>query len=88
MGKNLESILVLQQLELVRGGITEQREKMRRRTMNQSLNKVRKRHVRPVWHWLQRDKLSSQWLLALPSPGSDLFSAEFEEAFAAPLICS
>ena len=41
--------------------------------------------ARPVWAWPQRDKLSAQWLLALPGPGSALSSAVFAEAFAAHL---
>ena len=40
---------------------------------------------RPVWAWLQRDKLSSAWLQALPGPDSSLTSAEFAEASAAAL---
>ena len=40
---------------------------------------------RPVWAWLQRDKLSCAWLQALPGPDSSLSSAEFSEAAAAAL---
>ena len=40
---------------------------------------------RPVWSWLQRDKLSAAWLQALPGPDSSLTSAEFSEAAAASL---
>ena len=40
---------------------------------------------RPIWSWLQRDKLSSAWLQALPGPDSSLSSAEFSEAAAAAL---
>ena len=40
---------------------------------------------RPVWAWLQRDKISSAWLQALPGPDSSLTSAEFSEAAAAVL---
>ena len=40
---------------------------------------------RPVWSWLQRDKLSAAWLQALPGPDTSLTSAEFSEAAAASL---
>ena len=40
---------------------------------------------RPVWAWLQRDKLSAAWLQALPGPDTSLSSAEFSEAAAAAL---
>merc|ERR1711873_283284 len=40
---------------------------------------------RPIWAWLQRDKLSSSWLQALPGPDASLSSAEFSEAAAAAL---
>ena len=40
---------------------------------------------RPIWSWLQRDKLSSAWLQALPGPDTSLTSAEFSEAAAAAL---
>ena len=43
------------------------------------------RSNRPVWSWLQRDKLSSAWLQSLPGPDSSLTSAEFSEAAAAAL---
>ena len=43
------------------------------------------RENRPVWAWLQRDKLSSAWLQALPGPDSSLTSGEFAEAAAAAL---
>ena len=40
---------------------------------------------RPIWSWLQRDKLSSAWLQTLPGPDTKLTSAEFSEAAAAAL---
>ena len=43
------------------------------------------RSNRPVWSWLQRDKLSAAWLQALPGPDTTLTSAEFSEAAAASL---
>ena len=38
---------------------------------------------RPVWAWLQRDKLSAAWLQALPGQETSLTSAKFSEAAAA-----
>ena len=40
---------------------------------------------RPVWAWLQRDKLSAAWQQALPSPDTSLSNAEFSGAAAAAL---
>ena len=49
------------------------------------LHPIQTRANRPVWSWLQRDKLSAAWLQALPGPETTLTSAEFSEAAAAAL---
>ena len=60
-------------------------------TMGELISKALEMHPqqdrtnRPVWSWLQRDKLSTAWLQALPSPDTSLTSAEFSEAAAAAL---
>ena len=65
--------------------VMEQREMMRGKLLNKCLQEYSDQQARPVWAWPQRDKLSAQWLLALPGPGSALSSAVFAEAFAAHL---
>ena len=42
--------------------------------------------ARPVWSWPERDKLSSQWLLALPGHDSSITSEEFTQCVEA-LLC-
>ena len=49
------------------------------------LHPIQNRSNRPVWSWLQRDKLSAAWLQALPGPETTLTSAEFSEAAAMSL---
>ena len=49
------------------------------------MHPTQNRTNRPVWSWLQRDKLSAAWLQALPGPETTLTSAEFSEAAAAAL---
>ena len=70
-----------------RGKITEERDTTRANCINKGLacHSRQDRTNRPVWAWLQRDKLSSAWLQALPGPDSNLTSAEFSEAAAAAL---
>ena len=68
-----------------RKAVVEQREMMRGKVLNKCLKEYHDRRARPAWSWPQRDKLSSQWLLALPAPGSDMSSAVFAEAFASHL---
>ena len=70
-----------------RGKITEERDKTWANLIKKGLeiHPKQDRTNRPVWSWLQRDKLSSAWLQALPSPDSSLSSAEFSEAAAAAL---
>ena len=50
------------------------------------LTEVFRRHTNPnqkqVKAWLNRDKLSSAWLLSLPGPQTSLSNAEFSEALA------
>ena len=43
-------------------------------------------HHRAVWSWPERDKLSSQWLLCLPSHDATLTTPEFSECIA--ILCS
>ena len=70
-----------------RGKISEERDKTWANLIKKGLeiHPKQDRSNRPVWSWLQRDKLSSAWLQALPSPDSSLSSAEFSEAAAAAL---
>ena len=68
-----------------RKAVVEQREMMRGKVLSKCLKEYLNRRARPAWSWPQRDKLSSQWLLALPAPGSDMSSAVFAEAFASHL---
>ena len=65
--------------------VIEQREMVRGKLLNKCLKEYRDQLARPVWACPQRDKLSSQWWLALPGPGSALNSAVFAEAFAVHL---
>ena len=71
-----------------RGKISEARHVMRGNMLVRGLEEHPRQHRdnRPVWAWLQRDKLSSAWLQALPGPDSSLTSAEFTEA-AATALC-
>ena len=70
-----------------RGKITEKRDTTRANCINKGLacHTSQDRANRPVRSWLQREKLSSAWLQALPGPDSNLTSAEFSEAAAAAL---
>ena len=68
-----------------RKAVVELREMWRGKILSKYLKDYHDRQLRPTWSWPQRDKLSSQWLLALPSPGSDMSSAVFSEAFASHL---
>ena len=68
-----------------RKAVVEQREMTRGKVLAKCLKEYHDRLARPAWSWPQRDKLSSQWLLALPAPGSDMSSAVFAEAFASHL---
>ena len=67
-----------------RKAVVEQREMTRGKVLAKCLKDYHDRLARPAWSWPQRDKLSSQWLLALPAPGSDMSSA-VAEAFASHL---
>ena len=70
-----------------RGKITEARDITKGRLIRKALeiHPNQDRNNRPVWAWLQRDKLSSAWLQALPGPNCSLSSAEFSEAASAAL---
>ena len=70
-----------------RGRLSEERDATRSKCITKGLDSHTRqdRTNRPVWSWLQRDKLSSAWLQALPGPDSSLTSAEFSEAAAAAL---
>ena len=69
-----------------RSQIVEQRERQMGRVLLEGLSTFTNQSARPVWSWPERDKLSSQWLLALPGHNSSLTSEEFSEAIAA-LLC-
>ena len=70
-----------------RGKVTEERDTTRGELIKKGLavHPRQDRTNRPVWSWLQRDKLSAAWLQALPSPDTSLSSGEFSEAAAAVL---
>ena len=70
-----------------RGKVCEERDKTWAKLIKKGLevHPRQDRSNRPVWSWLQRDKLSSAWLQSLPGPDSSLSSAEFSEAAAAAL---
>ena len=70
-----------------RGRISEERDKTWANLITKSLEShpCQDRTNRPIWSWLQRDKLSSAWLQALPGPDTSMSSAEFSEAAAAAL---
>ena len=70
-----------------RGKISEERDKTWANLITKSLENhpQQDRTNRPIWAWLQRDKLSSAWLQALPGPDTSMSSAEFSESAAAAL---
>ena len=70
-----------------RGKVCEERDKTWAKLIKKGLevHPRQDRSNRPVWSWLQRDKLSSAWLQSLPGPDSSLSSAEFSEPAAAAL---
>ena len=70
-----------------RGKLSEERDVTMARLVKKGLetHPRQDRANRPVWAWLQRDKLSAAWLQALPGPDTSLSSAEFTEAAAAAL---
>ena len=64
----------------------EHRERLMGRLLEESLLHHPHPGARPVFSWPERDKLSSQWLLALPGSDTSLSSEEFPECLAA-LLC-
>ena len=68
-----------------RGNIVECMENLRAKVLVKALAEVRPRSTRAAWSWRQRDKVSSAWLLALPSMDTRLSNAEFTEAAASSL---
>ena len=70
-----------------RGKVSEERDKTWAKLIVKGLkdHPQQDRTNRPIWSWLQRDKLSSAWLQSLPGPDTKLTSAEFSEAAAAAL---
>ena len=70
-----------------RGKLAEERDQTWAKLVKKGLevHPAQDRTNRPVWSWLQRDKLSAAWLQALPGPDTSLTSAEFSEAAAASL---
>ena len=71
-----------------RGKVVEERDKTRGLLISKALkvHPRQDRNNRPVWSWLQRDKLSTAWLQAIPGPDSSLSNAEFSEG-AAVMLC-
>ena len=69
-----------------RARIQEQRERMMGRLLTEGLLHHPDQESRPVWSWPERDKLSSQWLLALPGHDTSLTSEEFTQCVEA-LLC-
>ena len=61
-------------------------ERVRGHLLYRALELHRDREARPVWSWPERDKLTSTWLLLLPTPETSLSAAEFTEA-AAAMLC-
>ena len=70
----------------LRSSIVEKREQILGRVLSESLQRHPRQSARPVFSWPERDKLSSQWLLALPGVDTLLTSEEFSECLAA-LLC-
>ena len=70
----------------LRSSIVEHREQMMGRLLDECLLRHPQLGARPVFSWPERDKLSSQWLLALPGVDTSLTSEEFSECVAA-LLC-
>ena len=68
-----------------RGVILECLETPRAQVLTMALSQLRPRSTRAAWSWRQRDKISTAWLLALPSVDTNLTNAEFSEAAAASL---
>lgn len=62
-----------------RATIQKHRERMMGRLLKEGLLHYPDQEARPVWSWPERDKLSSQWLLALPGHDSSLTSEEFTQ---------
>ena len=69
-----------------RSKIVEAREQLMGRLLAEGLVRYPDQGARPVWSYPERDKLSSQWLLALPGQSNSLTAAEFSECSAA-LLC-
>ena len=66
--------------------VVELLDKLRGEVLKKALSEYPDRAARPVWAWLERDKISASWLLALPGSESGLDSQVFAEAPAA-LLC-
>ena len=65
--------------------VVQQREELRGAVLEHALSRLGDSTLRPVCAWLNRDKLSSAWLLCLPGPDS-MSSVAFTEAMAL-LLC-
>ena len=66
--------------------VVEERDMLRRKVLSKALEEHPRQHLRPVWSWNQRDKLSSAWLLSLPGPHTGLSPQIFAEGLAT-LLC-
>ena len=69
-----------------RKAVVEQLEKIWSCVLASNLEKHPDRRARPVMSWPERDKLSSAWLLALPTGDTAISSPVFAEA-AAAMLC-
>ena len=72
-------------LGATRHRVVEAQETIRAKVLSKALQEVKPKSTRAAWAWRQRDKVSSSWLLAIPSHDNCLSSAEFSEAAASNL---
>ena len=66
----------------VQGDLQKAREEVRLEFFRWALREHPRQEARQVWSWWERDKLSSQWALALPGGATRLESCEFQEVVA------
>ena len=70
----------------IRGGIMERREVLRKKMLLEALKRHPDQSWRPVWSLPQRDKLSSAWVLCLPSLNLSMSPSEFSQAVSNHLL--
>ena len=73
----------------IRMAITNQVEGLKLKVMDAYLQGRRERRdkARPVWSWPQRDKLTSAWLLALPTSGATSLTTPIYREGLAMVLC-